>query len=435
MKPGAPVLPLPLPGTRAEIEQIQRQRLPIVVRQALQSPFHKTRLAGIDINKLDQPGEWRKIPILDKEELRTLSPDQFMSDFNIAERSNIQEYWRSGGSTGQPLFYPRTFSDMPYMYQGFTRGIQCMGLKEGDTAHISFPLGIHPVGHMYARVCQHIGVGVNWAGSGASTPSAVQVQLVQNLKPTVWMGMSSYSLHLANHAEAQGIDLSQSSVERIVCSAEPLSDAKRAKIERSWGAKVYDSFGMTECCLMGSEDGSAAGFRIWDDMFFCEILDPGSNEPVAEGETGLLVVTPLWSNNATPFIRWNSGDLVSRRVDVHGDGAFSVFSVIKHAHRTAGFFKVRGVNINHSEFEDFIFSNPPILDFKAEVVTIDAMDRLRLSMELKRDSDVTAVTNEIARLTKQTFEVTPEIVILERGTLAAEFEGAVKEPRFVDRRD
>ena len=34
-----------------------------------------------------------------------------------------------------------------------------------------------------------------------------------------------------------------------------------------------------------------------------------------------------------------------------------------------------------------------------------------------------------------TFEVTPEIVILERGTLAKEFESSIKAPRFVDKRE
>jgi len=154
-------MPLPLPKSRDEIEAIQRERMPIIVEQAKQAPFHKERFANIDPSKCADPDYWRTIPILDKEELRVLSSEAFMTTFNMAPRDQIMEFWRSGGSTGKPLFYPRTFEDMKYMYLGFTRGIECMGLTAGDTAHISFPLGIHPVGHMYARVCQHIGVGVN----------------------------------------------------------------------------------------------------------------------------------------------------------------------------------------------------------------------------------------------------------------------------------
>ena len=427
--------PLAMPQSRGEIEALRRDRLPRMIEAAKAAPFHKERLGGIDTSKLGDPEAWRAIPILDKEELRVLSAENFYTKFNMAPRDQIQEYWRSGGSTGKPLFYPRTFDDMRYMMVGFTRGVHCVGIEPGDTVHLSFPLGIHPVGHMFARVCQQIGAGVNWAGAGSTTPSQVQVQLIDDLKPTVLMAMSSYALHLANHAEAMGIDLAKSSVERVVCSAEPLSAAKRAKIERLWGAKVYDTFGMTECCLISAEDGIDEGFRVWDDMFFTEVLDPETLQPVGEGETGTLVVTPLWGNNATPFVRWSTGDIVvNLGLDGANDGPFGVFSRLKHAHRTAGFFKVRGVNINHTEFEDFMFQYEQVQDFKAEIVTVDDLDRLRLSMELKRGADDAALRTDVEAATKRVFEVNPEIVILDHGTLAAEFEGAVKAPRFQDNR-
>jgi len=145
-------MPLPVPKTPKDIEDIQRQRLPLAVAQAMKAPFYKDRLAGVDLNKLDDPAEWAKIPILEKEDLRALSPESFMSDFNLAPQSEIMEYWRSGGATGQPLFYPRTFEDMKYMFLAFQRGIVCARVKKRDSIHISFPLGIHPIGHMYARV-------------------------------------------------------------------------------------------------------------------------------------------------------------------------------------------------------------------------------------------------------------------------------------------
>jgi phenylacetate-CoA ligase len=430
-------MPLSIPKSQAEIDRIQSERKRAAFEAAAKAPFHAERLKGIDPDKLDDPDAWASIPVLNKEELRALTPRQFMDAFNRAPRETIQEYWRSGGSTGKPLFYPRTFEDMKYMFLGFRRGVDLAGIKAGDTAHISFPLGIHPVGHMYARVCQQAGVGVNWCGSGASTPSAVQVQLIEQMQPTVWMGMSSYALHLANLAEVQGIDLAGSSVKTVLCSAEPISAAKRDKIERSWGAEVVDTFGMTECCLMGAEDGARDGFRIWTDMFLVEILDPETYEPVAEGETGTLVSTCLWNINATPFIRWDSGDLVSyRRAEAGGEaGDFAVFPVVKHAHRTTGFFKVRGVNITHSDFEDLMFRNAALNDFKCAVVATGDLDELRVSIEIKQGMDNTAVVKAVGEDVKRVFEVTPEIEVLKTGTLAAEFEGTVKAPRFQDLRE
>jgi phenylacetate-CoA ligase len=295
-------------------------------------------------------------------------------------------------------------------------------------------MGIHPVGQIFARCAAEAGIAVNWAGAGNSTPSAIQLELIRSLKPTVWMGMSSYGLHLANLADAQGIDLAKSSVKTILCSAEPLSEAKRAKIGRSWGARVFDNFGMTEAGMMGGEDGGPDGFRIWTDLHFIEVLDPVTFAPVKAGETGTLVTTPLWTNNVTPFLRWNSGDLVVYSEADDAKGPFSVFPKIRHTHRTTGFFKVSGVNVNHPEFEDFVFQNAHVNDFKCELVTVSDREILRLSVELRRGANAQTVLGGLVQGVKDTFEVTPELVLLETGTLAKEFESSVKAPRFTDSR-
>ncbi len=242
--------------------------------------------------------------------------------------------------------------------------------------------------------------------------------------------MSSYALHLANLAEAQGIELA---VDTVITSAEPLSDAKRAKIARMWNARVLDTFGMTEAGMMGAEDGRAKGFRIWTDMYFVEVVD-GDGAPVAPGTTGSLVVTPLWTNTVTPFLRWSSGDIVTYAEADDGAGPFSVFPTITHAHRTAGFFKIRGININHAEFEDFMFADRDIGDFKCEARSADGGDVLRVCVEFRRAVDAAAASAALRARTKALFELTPEIAVLEAGTLAREFEASVKAPRFADLR-
>lgn len=428
-------MPLPLPSSAGDIAALQTERKRVAIERARAAPFHKTRLANIDAEKAAvDPAAWSDIPVLDKEELRGLPPKKFQSDFFVGDPADVAEFWRSGGATGVPLFYPRSHEDLKYAMLSFSRVFDCAGVgKPGDRTHVSYPLGIHPVGHMFCRAAQSRGMGVNWAGSGASTPSPAQVQLIQTLDPTIWLGMGTYAIHLANLAEAQDIDLASASVGTILTSAEPLSIAKREKIERMWGATVFDTFGMTECGMMGCEDAGHDGFRVWSDMFFIEVLDPETFAPVAEGEVGTLVVTPLWTNNATPFIRWSSGDLVTL-LPAGGDGPFSVFPRVRHAHRTTGFFKVRGVNINHSEFEDMMFANPDINDFKAEALSTESTDILRVSIEVRRAADPDAVSATIGGQIKTTFEVTPEIVVLETGSLAREFEGAIKAQRFQDNR-
>ncbi len=423
-----------LPKTRGAIAATQSEGKKRAVAQARRAPFFRGKLDHVNSDRLDDPDEWRKVPILDKEMLRKLDDRAFYENFCVAPDDGIAEYWRSGGSTGTPLFYPRSYRDIEAAMIGFARGYDCTGCRRGGRLHVSFPLGIHPVGQMFARAASSRGIAVNWAGSGTTTPSAMQIELIDRLRPTIWMGMSSYGLHLANLAETRGLDLAACSVETVLCSAEPLSDAKRAKLSRQWGAQVRDTFGMTEAGLMGAEDAAGSGFRIWTDMFFVEVLDPESFAPVEEGAVGSLVVTPLWTNNVTPFLRWNSGDLVTWQRGDDDSGPFSVFPLVKHAHRTSGFFKIRGININHADFEDFIFRNVAISDFKAEAITEQDLDVMLVSVEVRRGVEPAVAADALKVAVRDKFGLTPQIAVVETGALAREFEASVKMPRFSDRR-
>ena len=107
---------------------------------------------------------------------------------------------------------------------------------------------------------------------------------------------------------------------------------------------------------------------------------------------------------------------------------------MRHAHRTVGFFKVRGININHAEFEDFVFRIPEINDFQVELRNDGGPDIFHVAIEVRRGSDGAAVAEGLAGKVRETFEVRPEVELLETGTLARAFESSVKAPRFVDRR-
>jgi len=365
-----------------------------------------------------------------------MSDAEFYKQFCLSPSADdaVSEYWRSGGTTGRPLFYPRSHSDLMAAMTGFCRVFHCAGMRAGARVHCSFPLGIHPAGQMMARAAEKCGMSVLMAGAGTTTPSSLQLELIEKIRPDVWMGMPSYALHLASLAEEHGHPLPHGSANIVITSAEPISRAKREKIEMLWGAKLVDSFGMTEAGMMGAEDGKVPGFRVWSDLFFVEVVDPGTRAPVPEGEVGALVVTPLFTNNVTPFLRWMSGDLVACETEVRGTSPYAVFPVVRHAERTTGFFKIKGINIGHGEFEDLLFRQRAINDFKCEAVSVHSEDVLRVFVELKRDCDAHAATTDLTNAIRSAFELTPEIVPIALGTLAKEFEASIKAPRIVDRR-
>jgi phenylacetate-CoA ligase len=412
------------PASASEVQKIQRERKRVAVERALQSPFLKKRIPKGPVEDV-----WRKIPLLTKEELRGIPPERFHDEFCIQPRTKVVEYWRSGGATGRPLFYPRSAEDMEHGLLAFERAWALIGATPDDCAHISFPLGVHPVAHLYARAAINHGIGTVWCGAGTNTPSEVQLELIDHLKPTVWLGMASYGLHLANLAEAKGFDLKNSTVKKLIVAAEPLSPVKRSRLETAWGAEVFDHFGMTEAAFVAGEGVGHHGLHIWADQFYVEVVDEKTGDPVPEGEVGSLVVTPLWNNTMTPFLRWSSGDLVSFSSEGKGDGPWSIFPMLKHARRTVGFFKVRGVNINHADLEDALFRDPEVVDFRAEVANEGDNDVLHLFIEMRNEEKARVVDS-----VRKTFQITPQVSLLPRGTIAREFEAAVKPPRFVDKR-
>jgi phenylacetate-CoA ligase len=115
-------------------------------------------------------------------------------------------------------------------------------------------------------------------------------------------------------------------------------------------------------------------------------------------------------------------------------GLFSVFPIMHHAHRASEFFKIRGINIDHGEFEDFMFRMAPINDFKCEAVTVGDLEELRVSIEIRREANRAAAAAEVEREIKRMFEISPRVLMLDVGTLAREFESSVKAPRIRDLR-
>ena len=68
-------------------------------------------------------------------------------------------------------------------------------------------------------------------------------------------------------------------------------------------------------------------------------------------------------------------------------------------------------------------------------MTAHDLEDLQLSIEVRHDADRHRVAAEFLMSVKDKFGLTPKVTVLDRGTLAKEFESSVKTPRFVDRRD
>ena len=126
-------------------------------------------------------------------------------------------------------------------------------------------------------------IGVLNVPGGAQTTEA-RVRQIVDFGATVVASTPTYALRLAQEADVLGIDLRGSAVSRLILSGEPAGSIPQTKalIEEQWGAKAYDTAGMTEIgTIMVFEcSHQPGGTHIIEDHVIEEVLDPVTLEPV-----------------------------------------------------------------------------------------------------------------------------------------------------------
>ena len=190
---------------------------------------------------------------------------------------------------------------------------------------------------------------------------------------------------------AEGIDTAASNIRVTVHAGEPGASIPntRRRIEELWGARAYDHIGMTEMGAYGFTCINQDAVHINEEEFIAEILDPVTNEPVAEGERGELVLTNLgrWGS---PAIRYRTGDLVQRGTTQCPCGRTYLTLPGGVLGRVDDMLIVRGVNIYPSSIEDVLRGFPEIEEYRITRLKAGTMDEIELEVECP-ETTVTAV--------------------------------------------
>jgi phenylacetate-CoA ligase len=136
---------------------------------------------------------------------------------------------------------------------------------------------------------------------------------MRDTRATVLLSTPSYAIHIGESLSSTDIDLTQLSL-RVGCfGGEPgaSNPPTRARIEQSLGVDAFDYYGLAEIGpTFASECEAKSGLHFAEDHVLVECLDPVSQDPVGEGETGVLVFTTL-TREGTPMLRYWSNDVAA----------------------------------------------------------------------------------------------------------------------------
>jgi len=376
---------------RERLEALQLAKLRYQCEWAVaRSPWYRARFAaeGFVPSQLRSLADLRRIPMLTRDEW---TASQFehppYGEIPVIGGDGAIRLHTTSGTTGRgPLRALDSRKDWAWIAEMWAYAIWGCGARPTDTAYIAFGYGsfIGFWGLHYAM--EKVGV-LNVPGGAQSTEARV-LQIV-DFGATVVAATPTYALRLAQEGEQLGLDLRGSPVRRLILSGEPAGSIPQTKalIEDLWGAKAFDTAGMTEIgTIMVFEcSHQPGGTHIIEDHMIEEVIDPVSLQPVAYGERGERVVTSF-GRGTIPLLRYRTSDLVcrvpaatcscGRGFDLYEGGILGRVDDMKI---------IRGTNVYARGIEAIVREFPEVEEFQTVITREGLRDEITLRVEMRPD--------------------------------------------------
>ena len=378
-----------------ELKKIQSDRLSKLVAYVHKNcPVYKEKFdaAGISPDSIKTIDDIVKLPFTIKENMRDNYPFGMFS----VPQTNVAEIHVSSGTTGNPTVVGYTKDDVKLWSDVMARALCCAGAVPGDKLQNAYGYGLFTGGLGLHYGAFEMGLTVIPISSGQTKR---QLKIMQDFKPRILSCTPSYSLYISEEAKEMGLDPRQSSWEIGILGAEPWSESIRNDIEQELNILATDIYGLSEIIGPGvaQECTYKDGLHIFSDVFYPEIIDPDTNQPVTDSAEGELVITTL-NKQAMPLIRYRTRDIVSIDYDRCRCGRTSP-RISKIKGRTDDMIVIKGINVFPSQIEDVLLGIEGVQPYYQIVVDRKAhkLDEVEVLVEVEESifSDEVKVLREL----------------------------------------
>jgi phenylacetate-CoA ligase len=406
------------------MKELQSTRLVELVKRVYQHvPFYKAAfdakgLAPTDIANLDDIG---KLPFTRKTDLR----DNYPFKLFAVPMSEILEIHASSGTTGNPTVVAYTRNDIKLWSEVMARTLAAAGATKDDIIQNAYGYGLFTGGLGVHYGALELGAAVIPVSAGGTKR---QLKLMEDFGSTVITCTPSYALFMAEEAIEMGLDPTGFKLKVGVYGAEPWTNNMRKEIEARWNVKAVDIYGLSEIigpgvaieCVEGQD-----GLHLFSDHFYPEVIDPKTEQPVADGESGELVITTL-TKEGLPLIRYRTGDIVSLTSGECPHCGRTSPRISKVKGRTDDMLIIRGVNVFPSQIESVLLEIEHAKPHYLLVVDrVGSLDQLEVQIEI----DEQIFSDEIRALEALERHIQKEI----ESTLGLVVKVKLVEPRTIER--
>lgn len=341
-----------------------------------ENPFQRKRLAGV--GEIASIADFTaRVPFTTKADIVADFAAHPPHGSNLTfPQASYTHFCQTSGTTAQPLVILDTAESWDWMLDSWAHIYRAGGIEPGAVVYFAFSFG------------PFLGFWTAFEGAakygclcipGGGLSSTARLRAIAENRAEVLCCTPTYALHLAEVAASERLPLPDC-VRKIIVAGEPGGSLPevRKRISAAWhGAEVLDHYGMTEVGPVAFQrTGEADTLRILDDRYFSEIIHPQTRQPVAVGEIGELVLTPL-GRTAWPLLRYRTGDLVRRGADKLEGGILG---------RADDMLVIRGVNIYPSAVDAVVRSIPEVAEYRVTVASRGEMHELFVAIETTDDT-------------------------------------------------
>ncbi len=269
--------------------------------------------AGIEPGDIKTFEDIRRVPKVEKAMMRAIQgKDPYpYGDMLCVPLEEVTEYHQTSGTTGQPVYQPDTWQDWEWLAECWAYILYAHGFRKHDRVFIPFGYNVFIAfwaGHYAAEK-----IGCEVVPGGVLNTEA-RILKMREVRATALMATPTYLLRLAEVAQNKlGLDPAKDLyITKIATGAEPGGSipATKRRIEKLWGAKLYEHCGATEIGAWNYECLAQSGLHVNEAFFLVEIEDLETGELITEpGKMGKMVIT-AFDRLAQPCIRFDSKDVI-----------------------------------------------------------------------------------------------------------------------------
>ncbi len=292
-------------------------------------------------------------------------------------------------------------------YWRFGRALYAAGFRANTLLYNCFSYHFTPAGSMFETAGLAIGCTVFPGGVGQTE---MQVSTIRDLQPEGYAGTPSFLKLILEKADEMQTPLP--SLQRALFSGEAFPPSLQAWFSDR-GIHGYQAYGTADLGLIAYESEARDGLIIGEDIIL-EIVRPGTNDPVPDGEVGEIVVTTL--NPDYPLLRFGTGDL-SAIMPGHSSCGRTNRRIRGWLGRADQTTKVRGMFVHPEQIADIVGRFDAVTRARLVVSGETGRDDMTLFVEVPGEAPAD-LKDRLENVVREVTKLRADVMLVREGELA-----------------